>query len=78
MKSGVSKSRPWRSLESSVEILRLRKCDKIRNFHRKKVRTPSICERRSAIIKFLSIASQKPRKKLKVLNFSHDTIRTNQ
>jgi hypothetical protein len=43
-KKGVSKPRQWRSLESSVIVLRLRKCDNIGNFHRKKVRTPSKCE----------------------------------
>ncbi len=58
-KKGVSKSRQWRSLESSVIVLRLRKCDNIGNFHRNKVRTPSKCETRSAIIEFLSILNQK-------------------
>ncbi len=76
-KKGVSKPRQWRSLESSVIVLRLRKCDKIRNFHRKKVSTPSNSESMSAIIKFLSISSQKLWKKLKVLNFSCNLIRNN-
>ncbi len=76
-KKRVSKSRPWRSLESSVGVLRLRKCNKMRYFHRKKVHTPSNSDTRSAITKFLSISSQKQWKKLKVLHFSYDPIRTN-
>ncbi len=48
----MKKARSWRRLESSVGVLGLRKCDKIRNFHRKKVCAPSESERRSAIIKF--------------------------
>jgi hypothetical protein len=75
-KKGVSKSRPWRSLESSVGVLRLRKCNKIGYFHRKKVHTSSNSDTRSAITKFLSISSQKQWKKLKVLHFSYDPIRT--
>ncbi len=58
-KKGVSKPRQWRSLGSSVIVLRLKKCDNIGNFHRKKVSTPSKCDTRSEIIKFLSISSQK-------------------
>ncbi len=30
----MKKARSWRSLESSVGVLRLRKCYKIRKFHR--------------------------------------------
>jgi hypothetical protein len=48
----MKKARSWRSIESSVGVLRLRKCDKIRNFHRKKVCAHPICKTRSAIIKF--------------------------
>jgi hypothetical protein len=62
---------------SSVGVLRLRKCNKMRYFHRKKVHTPSNSDTRSAIIKFLSISNQKQWKKLKVLHFSYDPIRTN-
>jgi hypothetical protein len=58
-KKGVTKFRQWRSLESSVIVLRLKKCDNIGNFYRKKVRTPSKCELMSAIIEFLPILSQK-------------------
>jgi hypothetical protein len=35
-KKGISEPKEWRSLESLFIVLRLRKCDKIRNFHRKK------------------------------------------
>jgi hypothetical protein len=73
----MKKARSWRSLEFSVGVLRLRKCYKIRNFHRKKVCTPSKCESRSAIIKFQKYSIQKSWKKLKVLNFSYDHIKTN-
>ncbi len=73
----MKKVRSWRSLESLVGVLRLRKCDKMRYFHRKKVCAHLICKTRSAIIKFLSISSQKQWKKWRVLNISHDAFRTN-
>ncbi len=59
IKKFMTKSRQWVVLESSVEVLRLRKCNKIRNHLRKNVDAPSKCEIRSAITKFLSISSQK-------------------
>jgi hypothetical protein len=43
----MKKARSWRSLESSVRVLRLRKCDKIRNFHRKQVCAHPICKTKS-------------------------------
>ncbi len=58
-KKEFSKLRQWRSLGSSVIVLRLKKYDNIGNFHRKKVSTPSECESMSAIIEFLSILGQK-------------------
>ncbi len=45
------KSRQWHNLESSVEVLRVGKYDKIKNFHRKKVGAPQKKKPRSAIIK---------------------------
>ncbi len=58
----MKKVRSWRSLESSVGVLRLRKFDKIRYFHRKTVCAHLICKTRSAAIKFQLISNQKPRK----------------
>jgi hypothetical protein len=46
----MANSRQW-VLESSIGVLRLKKCDKIRNFLRKKVDAPSNCETRSTAIK---------------------------
>jgi hypothetical protein len=42
-KKRVTKSRQWRSLESSVEVLRLRKCDEMR--HVLSHFRPKICTR---------------------------------
>jgi hypothetical protein len=55
----MKKARSWRSLESSIGVLRLRKCDKIRNFHRKQMCAHPICKTKSAIIKFQKYSSQK-------------------
>jgi hypothetical protein len=52
VKKWCIKSRLWRSIESSVGVLRFKKCNNMRYFHRKKVCTHPICKSRSAIIKF--------------------------
>jgi hypothetical protein len=52
VKKWCIKYRLWHSIESLVGVLRIRKCNNMRYFHRKKVCTHPICETRSAIIKF--------------------------
>ncbi len=56
----MKNARSWRRLESLVGVLTLRKFDKIRNFHRKKVCAHPICKTRTAIIKFQKYSIQKP------------------
>ncbi len=52
VKKWCIKSSLWHSIESSVEFLRIKKCDNMTCFHRKKVCTHPICKSRSTIIKF--------------------------
>ncbi len=46
VKKWCIKSRLWNSIESSVGILRIRKCDNMRYFHRKKVCTHHVSQGR--------------------------------
>ncbi len=45
------KSRRCAALKSSVEVLRIRKCDKLSNFLIKNIGVPQKIEMRSAVIK---------------------------
>ncbi len=74
VKKWCIKSGLWHSIESSIGVLRLRKCNKMRYFLRKKVCTHHGCKTRSAEIKIRINLVRKTEKKNFFLSFLHGHV----